>query len=126
MRIFITKQLREDKACSGIFSKQIVFIAPQPLLSRLRRNDHGVLSMMEVFCHVPVAGLIATEGDPAGLAGTEVYPVVAHLDAFFADVFFGLLQLFDRLYVLTDRIGHIVFLLVIVCEPRYRWGGRAG
>jgi hypothetical protein len=65
--------------------------------------------MVEMFCHVGVAGLVAAEGSPAGLAGTEVYPVVAGFDTFFADVFFGQFQLFDSLHVRTDRIiSHIV------------------
>jgi hypothetical protein len=102
MRIFISKELREDSACSGIFGKQIVPVAPHPTLAGFRRNNDRMPRVVEMFGHMPVGGLVAAERGATGLAGTQVYPVVPELYTLLTDIFFCMLQLLDGLHMRTD------------------------
>src|ERR1700722_10340869 len=108
MRIVISKELREDRAKSGIFCKQIVGVAPHPLLTRLRGNDHRMAGTMKVFCHVLVTGLVTAQGSTTGLTGAEMHPGGADLDAFFTDMFFFLFELLYLPHVGADFICHTI------------------
>jgi hypothetical protein len=103
---FISRELREDTAKSGIFCKQIVGVAPHPFLSGLRGNDHGMAGAVEVLCHVFVTGLVTTQGGATGLAGAEMHPGAADLDAFFAHMLFFLFELFYLPHMGANLICH--------------------
>src|SRR5712692_9818940 len=59
-------------------------IAPAPAFTRLERPHDGVLGRMEMLGCVFVLGGIAAADMPAGPAQPQVYPTVAHLEAFLA------------------------------------------
>jgi hypothetical protein len=113
MRIFITKELREDTAKSGIFCKQIVGIAPHPFLSGLRGNDHGMAGAVEMLRHVFVTGLVTAQGGATGLAGAEMHPGAADLYAFFADMLFFLFEFLYLPHMGADFIRHKIKFIKI-------------
>ena len=63
--------------------------------------------MVEVFGHMFIPRLVATEGGAAGLTSAQMHPAAADLDTFFADVLFCLFELLDRLHVPAGLfVGH--------------------
>jgi hypothetical protein len=63
------------------FAHLLVRVAPQPLFAGFGGGDDGVARAVKMFGGVLVFGIIAAAGFAAGLAGPQVHPFVAGLDA---------------------------------------------
>ncbi len=57
---------------------------------------------MVMMGHVGMGRLITAKCGAAGLAGSQVHPVAANFNTFFAYQFFSKLQAFDFLDMITD------------------------
>jgi hypothetical protein len=75
-----------------VFGKRVVRITVQPMLAGLRGSDDRMTTRTRVLACVPVWRAVAAERNSAFLAGPQMHPVVADLDAFFA---FAALRVFD-------------------------------
>jgi hypothetical protein len=102
-------QFRKNSAVSGIFCIQIIRITPHPFLPRFRGNDNGMARPVVVFGHMLVRGCVTAKGDAAGLTGAKMDPLAAGLYTFFADIFFGELELFDLPHMGAGFLSHILF-----------------
>jgi hypothetical protein len=63
---------------------ELVWIAPAPLLARLKGPDNGVSRRLIMLGGVLVFRRIAAANMPAGQAQAEMYPLVPHLETLFA------------------------------------------
>jgi hypothetical protein len=88
-----------------ILPKRFIFITPQPPFAGLCRYHYRVLSGMVVFGGVFVGRAVAAKCG-AGLAGTQVYPVIAGFNAFIAYIFSGLYRFGNLGKVLANRFAH--------------------
>jgi hypothetical protein len=79
---------------SSIFGKRFVRVAVQPAFTRLRRSDYWMFGRPRMFGRVPIRRAVATQGDPALLAGPQMNPVSADLYTFGT---FQRVRLFNRM-----------------------------
>ena len=79
--------------CLLILCEGVVHITIEPPLTRFRGCDYRVIGGMRMLGGVLVRGRIATEGNAAFLARTQVNPARTDLDALLAFVSFRLLQI---------------------------------
>ena len=75
----------------SVLGEYPVFVAPEPLLARLGRDDYGVVGLVVMLCHMSIRRIVTAERDAAGLADPEVDPFIPRFYTFFTDQFFGLL-----------------------------------
>jgi hypothetical protein len=61
-----------------------VYEAPLPMLAGLERTNHRVIACMKVFGCMLVLGIVATADMTARKTQSQVYPLVAGFQAFFA------------------------------------------
>src|ERR1700733_7754296 len=66
--------------------RQLIDVAPAPVLARLERGDDWVARGVEVLGGMPVLGIIAAADVAAGPAQAQVHPGVAGLQAFLAPI----------------------------------------
>ena len=78
----------------SIFVEGLIWIAVQPMLARLRRRDHWMSTSVRMFAGVLIRRAVAAQRDSTCLARSQMNPVAADLDAFFA---FATMRLLDRL-----------------------------
>ena len=78
----------------SIFDEGLIWIAVQPMLSRLRRCDHRMSTGERVFAGVLIWRAVAAQRDSTRLARPEMHPIRTDLHAFFA---FATMRLLDRL-----------------------------
>src|SRR5678815_2926894 len=79
----------------SILDKRIVRVAVEPALPRLGRRDHWMLAAARVLGGVAVRRVVAASGRAALLAGPQMNPGGARLDALFALSFRGLSDRLD-------------------------------
>jgi hypothetical protein len=80
----------------SILRNLLVGVTPQPSFARLGRGNDRMMDLMVMRGHMPVRGIVAAEGYPTGLAGTQVQPPAVYFDAFFADILLSRFDLLDR------------------------------
>jgi len=90
-------------AISSILDERVVRIAKQPALARLGRGDHRMTRRVRVLGGMTVGRVVAAPCPAALLAGTQVNPGAAHLDAVLAFLSFGQPGLGDGLDMGTAR-----------------------
>jgi hypothetical protein len=90
--------------------RDIVHVAPDPSFARFDRADQWMLGLVEVLGGVFVLGGIAASDVTALDAQAQVYPRIAGLDAFFADVRRGMKHS-DLIEMRTVRFRGHEFLL---------------
>ena len=76
-----------DSATAGVrilFHEELIHIAPEPVLSGLKRFYDRVFGGVEMFCGMLVFGTVAAPNVTAGQAEPQVHPCVTHLQALFA------------------------------------------
>jgi hypothetical protein len=84
--------LRQGTRQCLIFAEGVVGVAVEPALAGLRRRNHWMARGVRVFAGVLVRRAVAAERNAAFLAGAQMNPVVADLDALRA---FAAFRLFD-------------------------------
>jgi len=102
------------RACrdfSSVLSERVIRIAVQPALAGLGGGDDRVSAGAGVFGGVAVGGVVAAEGHAAFLAGAQMDPSRAGLDAFLALVAFGGLDVDDRVEMRAGAFVHEEMLL---------------
>src|SRR5688572_1733473 len=76
--------LAQDDGRYSILRERVIGIAIEPALAGFRGGDDRVSAGAGVFGGVAVGGVVAAKGDAAFLAGAQVDPSRADLDAFLA------------------------------------------
>jgi hypothetical protein len=71
---------------TGRIQKQLVHVAPAPILPRLEGLDDGVIGAVEVLGSVLISGLIAAPYMPTGHAEAQMHPGIAYPEAVLAAV----------------------------------------
>src|SRR5438445_12511825 len=97
----------------SILRKTVVRIAVQPPLPRLRRGDHRMTAGPRVFAGVAVGGAVAAQGGAAFLAGAQMDPLRAHLDALRAFPALGVPHSRDRGEMSAGTVRHRRPLLLV-------------
>src|SRR5205085_10300014 len=99
-----------DRRRSGrsVFRECVVRIAIQPALPGFARRDHRMLAGAGVLAGVLIRGAVAAERHSAFLAGAEVYPARADLDALFAGPVLRMLDRRDRRDVVAGTHGTLL------------------
>ncbi len=81
--------------------KHFIYVAPSPVLARLKRLHDGMLCLMKMFGCVPVLGRITAANMAADEALSQVDPGIAHQQAFLA-AFAARLDVANFFYVWTS------------------------
>jgi hypothetical protein len=68
----------------ALLQENFVDVAPLPAFARLKRPHDGVLGLIEMLGRVGVPGRIAAAHVAADKAFPQMYPAIAHLQAFLA------------------------------------------
>src|SRR5262245_48509316 len=68
----------------SVLGERVVGKAVKPALSRLGRGDHAMTARVRVLRGVLVGRIVAASRPAAGLAGSQVHPTGAYLDAVLA------------------------------------------
>src|SRR6266436_6791164 len=78
--------------CPNFPRLHLIHIAPDPRLTRFNRANQRVVHFVKVFSRVLVLGRITTPHMPARQTQAQMDPCIAHLDAFFANMYVGVLD----------------------------------
>src|SRR5262245_35857168 len=93
-----------------VVDDRVVGIAVEPALPGLCGRDHGVLRALGVLRRVMARRVVAAARSAALLAGPEMDPLSAGLDAVLALAPFRVLDRLDRLDVATGAFSHFRLL----------------
>src|SRR4029077_143917 len=83
-RLFATVAPTDRVESRRNFHRQLIDVAPAPILAGLDRRHDGMLRRMEVLSRVPILRVIAATDMPAGPAKSQMHPSIAELEAFLA------------------------------------------
>src|SRR5437588_4508340 len=101
LRGLISDQLRVS-----VLDERVIRVAIKPAFAGLGGGDHGMSGGVRVFGGVLVRRAVAAKGRAAGLAGPQMNPARADLDAFGAFEDFGKFDFADRVDVLAIPVVH--------------------
>ena len=101
---------RERRA--SILREGVVGIAIEPAFAWLGGNDDRVTRRVCMFARMPVWRAVATKRDSAFLAGAQMDPAAADLNAFLAFEFLRLFEGGDRVNVCASIVRHVIPFLV--------------
>src|SRR5438270_6377254 len=89
----------DDRLRVSVLDERVIQVAIKPAFAGLGGSDHGMPAGVGVFAGVFVRRTVAAKGRAAGLAGPQMNPVRADLDAFGAFEDFGKFDCADRVDV---------------------------
>jgi hypothetical protein len=77
-------------ADAQLIQQYLIYVTPAPIFAGFKGLNDGVQGRVKMFGGVLILGIVAAADVPAGEAQSEMDPVVAQLQTFFASVAAGL------------------------------------
>src|ERR1700730_19445169 len=80
-RVFATVAPTDRVESRRQLYRQLIDVAPAPILAGFDRGHDGVMARMEVLGRVPILRVVAATHMPAAPAKSQVHPSIAELEA---------------------------------------------